>query len=65
MGLGGALDGAELDQWGDQGPSAGAAANVARLRTAMRARVMEATAVGRTARALEWFADFMASTARV
>eukprot|EP00965_Chrysotila_dentata_P000127 4380-Pleurochrysis_carterae.AAC.1 len=26
---------------------------------------MEATAVGRTATALEWFADFMASTERV
>eukprot|EP00965_Chrysotila_dentata_P000138 4686-Pleurochrysis_carterae.AAC.1 len=64
MGLGGALSGGALDRWGAGGPSAEAAANVARLRTAVRARVMEATAVGRTATALEWFADFLTSTER-
>eukprot|EP00965_Chrysotila_dentata_P007945 259003-Pleurochrysis_carterae.AAC.1 len=41
-----------------------ASANVTRLRVAARARVMEVTASGRTATALEWFADFMASTER-
>eukprot|EP00965_Chrysotila_dentata_P159456 5267651-Pleurochrysis_carterae.AAC.1 len=64
MGLGGALSGGALDRWGSDGPLAEAAANVARLRTAARAHVMEATAVGRTATVLEWFADFLASTER-
>eukprot|EP00965_Chrysotila_dentata_P000137 4685-Pleurochrysis_carterae.AAC.1 len=64
MGLGGALSGGALDRWGAGGPSAEAAANVARLRTAAHARMMEATAVGRTATALEWFADFLTSTER-
>eukprot|EP00965_Chrysotila_dentata_P139608 4615595-Pleurochrysis_carterae.AAC.1 len=51
-----------MDRWGGAEPSASAVANVERLRVAARARVMEATSARRTATALEWFTDFMAST---
>eukprot|EP00965_Chrysotila_dentata_P042744 1419109-Pleurochrysis_carterae.AAC.1 len=64
MGLGGDLGAAEPDRWRGGTPSEGALASVARLRVAARARVMEASAVGRTATALEWFDDFLASTER-
>eukprot|EP00965_Chrysotila_dentata_P109856 3630139-Pleurochrysis_carterae.AAC.1 len=64
LGLWGALGQGALDKWGAEGPSVTAEATVQRLRVAARARVLEATAVGRTATALEWFGDFLASTER-
>eukprot|EP00965_Chrysotila_dentata_P019812 657161-Pleurochrysis_carterae.AAC.1 len=64
MGLGGTLGSEALDRWGPAGPSAEVAANVTHLRTTARSREVEASAAGRTATALEWFTDFMASTER-
>eukprot|EP00965_Chrysotila_dentata_P164502 5430905-Pleurochrysis_carterae.AAC.1 len=65
LGLAGAIGPTQDDQWRDGRPSESAKRRIAELRTASRARVLEATDSRRTSTALSWFADFTADTERV